>query len=232
MGSPSSDGNNALDEDRNFCDAQARAKIRMAPSAASFASMRRLYCQGVSQDESVMESVPGRTTVAGPRGRRKAGGDGRGGCGMIPFKPRDCGAGERERVNVRRLSVPVRPFALEPSELDAGAGGGGLGARGGFRFDSPPLLRVSTFMEPRLPITVCASSSVSSSSVLTPDAELEQNVRQRRVSPPLLPAFLATVRSHVVAHDNKIRGNVMRENRGGDSPGGTRLIARAPVKRR
>jgi len=194
MGSPSSDGNNALDEDRNFCDAQARAKIKMAPSAASFASMRRLYCQGVSHDESVMESIPGRMTVAGPaaRGRRKAGGEGRGGWGMIPFKPRDCGAGERERVNVRRLSVPPRPFALEPSELDAGAGGGGgLGARGGFRFDSPPLLRVSTFMEPRLPITVCASSSVSSSSVLTPDAELEQNVRQRRVPPtPLCLLFL------------------------------------------
>ena len=191
MGSPSSDGNNALDEDRNFCDAQARAKIRMAPSAASFASMRRLYCQGVSQDESVMESVPGRTTVVGPaaRGRKKAGGEGRGGGGMIPFKQRDCGAGERERVNVRRLSVPARPFALEPSELDAAAGGGGLGVRGDFRFDSPPLLRVSTFMEPRLPITVCASSSVSSSSVLTPDAELEQNVRQRRVPRPPCACF-------------------------------------------
>jgi hypothetical protein len=50
---------------------------------------------------------------------------------MIPFMPRDCGAGDRERVNVRRLSVPLRPWlALRPSELEAA--GGGLGGRGGF----------------------------------------------------------------------------------------------------
>ena len=81
MGSPSSDGNNALGEDRTFSDAQARAKIRMAPSAASFASMRSLYCQGVSHEERLMESVPGRTKVAGQaaRGRRKAVGEGGGG---------------------------------------------------------------------------------------------------------------------------------------------------------
>jgi hypothetical protein len=178
MGSPSSNGNNALDEDRNFWAAQASAKVRMAPSAAIFVSMRSAYCQDVSRDESVRESVAGRMKVGGPalRGRRKAVGEGRGGWGMIPFKPRTCGAGERERVNVRRLSVLVlaRPFALlEPSELDAG-GGVGLGTRGGFRFDSPaPPLRVSALTEPRLPITVCVSSSVFSSSVLIPDAELE-----------------------------------------------------------
>jgi len=177
MGSPSSNGNNALDEDRSFWAAQASAKVRMAPSAAIFASMRSAYCQDVSRDEIVRESVAGRTKVGGPalRGRRKAVGEGRGGWGMIPFKPRACGAGERERVNVRRLSVLARPFALlEPSELDAG-GGVGLGTRGGFRFDSPPAppLRVSALTEPRLPITVCVSSSVLSSSVLIPDAELE-----------------------------------------------------------
>jgi hypothetical protein len=148
----------------------------MALSATIFASMRSAYCQDVSRDESVRESVAGRTKVGGPalRGRRKAVGEGRGGWGMIPFKPRACGAGERERVNVRRLSVLARPFALlEPSELDAG-GGVGLGTRGGFRFDSPvPPLRVSALTEPRLPITVCVSSSVLSSSVLIPDAELE-----------------------------------------------------------
>lgn len=85
-------------------------------------------------------------------------------------------------MNVRRLSVLERPFALEPSELDAaGCGSGGLGARGGFRFVSPPLPRVvvSTLTEPRLPMTVWPSSSVSSSSVLTPDAELDQNTVQR-----------------------------------------------------
>jgi len=81
MGSPSSDGNNAPDEDRTFSDAQASAKIRMAPSAASFASMRKLYRQEVSQEERLMESVAGRTKVAGPvaRGRRKAVGEGGGG---------------------------------------------------------------------------------------------------------------------------------------------------------
>jgi hypothetical protein len=91
---------------------------------------------------------------------------------MIPFMPRDCGAGDRERVKVRRLSVPLWPWllALRPSELEAG---GGLGGGGGFRLDSPPLLRVSEkLMERRLPITVCVSPSVSSSSVLKPDAEL------------------------------------------------------------
>lgn len=78
MGSPSSDGNSALDEDRTFSDAQARAKISMAPSAASLASMRSLYCQDVSQEERLMESVPGMTKVAGPvaRGRRKEVGEG------------------------------------------------------------------------------------------------------------------------------------------------------------
>jgi hypothetical protein len=93
---------------------------------------------------------------------------------MIPFRPRPCGAGERERVNVRRLSVlPVRPFVfLDPSELDAD-GGVGVGTRGGFRFASPATtLRVSALTEPRLSITVRVSSSVSSSSVLIPDAEL------------------------------------------------------------
>lgn len=92
---------------------------------------------------------------------------------MIPFMPRDRGAGDRERVKVRRLSVPLRLLlALRPSELEAG--GGGLGGRVGFWwFVSPPLLRDSeTLMELRLPITVCASLSVSSSSVLKPDAEL------------------------------------------------------------
>jgi hypothetical protein len=91
---------------------------------------------------------------------------------MIPFMPRDCGAGDRERVKVRRLSVPLWPWlALRPSELEAG--GGGLGGGWGFRLDSPPLLRVSEkLMERRLPITVCVSPSVSSSSVLKPDAEL------------------------------------------------------------
>ena len=81
MDSPSSDGNNALEEDRTFSDAQARAKIKMTPSAASLASMRSIYCQDVSQEERLMESVPGRTKVTGPvaRGRRKAVGEGRGG---------------------------------------------------------------------------------------------------------------------------------------------------------
>jgi hypothetical protein len=81
MDSPSSDGNNALEEDRTFSDAQARAKIKMAPSAASLASMRSLYCQFVNQEERLMERVPGRTKGAGPvaRGRRKAVGEGRGG---------------------------------------------------------------------------------------------------------------------------------------------------------
>jgi hypothetical protein len=187
MGSRSSDGNIALGEDRNFFEAQASAKIRMAPSAASFASMRSEYCQGVRKGESVTESVPGRTKLAGPalRGRRKAVGEGRGGgWGMIPFNPRDRGAGERERVNVRRLSVPVpapavaRPLALglEPSELDAR--GGGVGTRGDLWLVSPPplmLTRASTLMEPRRPMTVCTSSSVSSSSVLKPDAELSES---------------------------------------------------------
>lgn len=104
-------------------------------------------------------------------------------------------------MNVRRLSVLERPFALEPSELDAG-GGGGLGTRGGFRFVSPPLPRVvSTLMELRLPITVCASSSVSSSSVLKPDAELDQNMRQRTQLHSRF--FLAILAQQVVAHDKK-----------------------------
>ncbi len=92
---------------------------------------------------------------------------------MSPFLPRDRGAGDRERVKVRRLSVPLLWLALKPSELETG--GCGLGARGGFQFVSPPLLRVSETlmeMEPRLPTTVCDSSSVSSPSVLNPDAEL------------------------------------------------------------
>jgi hypothetical protein len=119
-----------------------------------------------------METIPGRTKIAGPamRGRRKAVGEGGGGWGMIP---RDCGAGDRERVKVRRLSVPLRLWlGLRPSELEAR--GGGLGARVAFRFVSPPPLRVSVTltMEPRLPVTVCESSSVSSSSVLKPDAGL------------------------------------------------------------
>jgi hypothetical protein len=83
MDSPSSDGNNALEEDRIFSDAQARANIKMTPSAANLASMRSIYCQGVSQDERLMESIPGRTKVAGPlpvaRGREKVVGEGRGG---------------------------------------------------------------------------------------------------------------------------------------------------------
>lgn len=93
---------------------------------------------------------------------------------MIPFKPREFGAGERERVKVRRLRVLVRPLALalEPSELEAG--GAGLGARGGFRLASAPPLRDSTLTEPRLPTTVRVSSSVSSSSVLIPDAEPDE----------------------------------------------------------
>lgn len=106
---------------------------------------------------------------------------------MIPFMRRDCGAGERERVKVRRLSVPVRLWlALRPSELEAR--GGGLGARGAFRFVSPPPLRVSATltMEPRLPITVCESSSVSSSSVLKPDAGLTKWVSERHLQPRLL----------------------------------------------
>lgn len=200
MGSPSSNGNNALDEDRSFCDAQASAKIKRVPSAACFASMQSLYCQVVIQGESVIESVPGRTQVGGPalRGRRKAVGEGSGGGGVIPFiKPRDCGAGERERVKGRRLSVPVRLLALEPSELEAG--GGGLGGRGDFRFVSPPLLRVSTLMEPRLPTTVCASSSVSSSSVLKPDAELAKLVSETRHTPLVSRPSVVNVR--IESHD-------------------------------
>jgi hypothetical protein len=130
--------------------------------------------------------------MAGPtmRGRRKAVGEGGGGWGMIPFMPRDCGAGERERVKVRRLSVPVRPLlAFRPSELWADSAG--LGARGTFRLVSPPLLRVSTtLVEPRLPITVCESLSVSSSSVLKPDAELTN-----RSATPSSSPLLAAVRS-------------------------------------
>ena len=186
MGSPSSDGK-ALGKYCNFCAAHASANIRIAPSAASFASMRSLYSQGDIQKESFMESVPGRRTkLAGPilRVRRKPVGEGGPGWGMIPFKPRERGAGERERVNVRRLSVLVRLLTLEPSELEASSGG--LGARGDFGFVSPPPLRVSAFMEPRLSITVCVSSSVSSSSVLILDAELAN------ASAPVSPLFLTT----------------------------------------
>ena len=106
---------------------------------------------------------------------------------MIPLKPRDGGAGDRERVKVRRLRVPVRArLALRPSELEAG--GGGLGGRTGFPFVSPPLLRASdAFMEPRLPITVCVSSSVSSSSVLKPDAELTNALVNVNTPPFSLP---------------------------------------------
>ena len=134
--------------------------------------MQNLYCQGVNQMEMVIENVAGRTKQVGPtlRGRRKTVGEGGLGWGTIPFKPRDPGAGERERVKARRLSVLVRPLTLEPSELEAGAIG--LGARGGFRLASAPPLRDSVLTEPRLPITVRVSSSVSSSSVHTPDAEL------------------------------------------------------------
>jgi hypothetical protein len=112
---------------------------------------------------------------------------------MIPFMPRDCGAGDRERVKVRRLSVPVRPWlALRPSELEAA--GGGLGGRRGFLFVSPPLLRVSeTLMELRLPMTVCESPSVSSSSVLNPDAELTN--ASARCQQYALFCVIATVRS-------------------------------------
>jgi hypothetical protein len=187
----------------------------MAPSAACLASMRSLYCQGTIREDSVMDRVAGRTKVAGAaaRGRRNEVGEGRGGWGMIPFKPRACGAGERERVKVRRLSVPVRPLALEPSELDARGGGGGLGTRGGFRV-SPPPLRASTLMEPRLPMTVCESSSVSSSSVLKPDPELSKWRQQQYQSPfhsqpsdindPLSTKFLGDGR----ARDRKMRSNV------------------------
>lgn len=161
-----------LEDVCNFCAAEASANTRMTPSAACFASMQNLYCQGVIQKEIVRENVPGRINPVGPtlRGRRNTVGEGGLGWGMIPFKPRDIGAGERERVKVRRLRVLVRLFTLEPSELEAG--GTGLGARGGFRLASAPPLRGSMLTEPRLPITVRVSSSVSSSSVLIPDAEL------------------------------------------------------------
>ena len=113
---------------------------------------------------------------------------------MIPFMPRDCGAGDRERVKVRRLSVPVWPWlALRPSELEAA--GGGLGGRKGFLFVSPPLLRASeTLMEPRLPMTVHESPSVSSSSVLKPDAELTNASARCQQYTPFF-ASPATVRS-------------------------------------
>ena len=134
--------------------------------------MQNLYCQGVIQMEMVTENVPGKTKPVGPtlRGRRKTVGEGGLGWGAIPFKLRDPGIGERERVNGRRLRVLVRPLILEPSELEAGSIG--LGARGDFRLASAAQLRDSALTEPRLPITVCVSSSVSSSSVLIPDAEL------------------------------------------------------------
>jgi hypothetical protein len=120
--------------------------------------------------EIVAENAPGRTKPVSSTLRRRTVGEGGLGWGMIPFKPRDPGAGERERVKVRRLRVLVRLLTLEPSEPEAG--GTGLGARGGFRLASAPPLRDSMLTEPRLPTTVCASSSVSSSSVLIPDAEL------------------------------------------------------------
>jgi hypothetical protein len=173
MDSPSSANDLTLDRNCNFCSAHASADIRSALSATWFASMRSLYSQGIVQRESLMDSVPGRTKLAGPalRVRRKeAVGDGGVGWGMSPFKPRECGAGERERVNVRRLMVLVWLLTLDPSELEAGCTG--LGARGGFPFVSLPPLRVSALIEPRLSITVCVSSSVSSSSALIPDAEL------------------------------------------------------------
>ena len=166
-------GDDVLEDDRNFCAAEASANTSMTPSAACFASMQNLYCQGVIQMEMVTENVAGRTKPVGPtlRGRRKTVGEGGLGWGTIPFKPTDPGAGEREGVKVRRLRVLVRPLTLEPSELEAG--GIGLGARGDFRLASAPPLRDSVLTEPRLPITVCVSSSVSSSSVHIPDAELE-----------------------------------------------------------
>jgi hypothetical protein len=115
---------------------------------------------GDMQKESVEESALGRTKIAGliPRWRRNAVGEARGGWGMIPFMPRDHSAGDRERVKVLRLSVPARPLSgLRPSELEAA--GSGLGGRGDFLFDFPPLLHNSeTLMGPRLPITVCESS--------------------------------------------------------------------------
>lgn len=163
-------GGDVLEDDRNFCATEASANTRMIPSVACFASMENLYCQGVNQMEVVTENVPGRTKPVGPTLRGRTVGEGGLGWGMIPFKPRDPGAGERERVKVRRLRVLVRPLTLAPSELEAG--GTGLGARGGFRLASAPPLRDSTLTEPRLPITVCVSSSVSSSSVHIPDAEL------------------------------------------------------------
>jgi hypothetical protein len=131
-----------------------------------------------------MESVPGRTIPAGPalRARKKEVGEGGTGWGMMP---RERGAGERERVNVRRLRVLVRPFTLEPSELEAR--GEGLGTRGDLTFISPPPLRVSALIEPRLSITVRASSSVSSSSVLILDAELEIYYQHLMLSIPLSP---------------------------------------------
>jgi hypothetical protein len=47
-------------------------------------------------------------------------GEAREGLGMIPFMPRDRSAGDRERVKVRRLSVPAWPLSgLRPSELEA-----------------------------------------------------------------------------------------------------------------
>jgi hypothetical protein len=146
-----------------------------------------------------METVPGRTKTAGPamRGRRKAVGEGGGGWGMIPFMPRDCGAGERERVKGRRLSVPLRLWlGLRPSELEAR--GGGLGARGAFRFVSPQPLRgsVTLVIEPRLPITVCESSSVSSSSVLKPDAGLIKWVSECRPQPHPFFFFLVSRDRH------------------------------------
>lgn len=148
-------------------------------------------------------------------------------------------------MKVRRLSVPVRAMlALRPSELEAG--GGGLGGRRGFRFVSPPLLRVSdTFMEPRLPITVCVSSSVSSSSVLKPDAELTNALANVNTPPFSLPrdrqkikkssarsalSVFGRNRGVNVANDSKIRGEcdwALGENE--NSPRGTRLITRAPI---
>jgi hypothetical protein len=91
MGSPTSDGK-ALEEDSSFCVVQASADIRIAPSAACFASIESLYSQCVIQRGIFMESVPGRTKPAGIvlRLRRKAVvGEGGAGWGMIPFKPRE-----------------------------------------------------------------------------------------------------------------------------------------------
>ena len=198
--------------------------------------MQNLYCQGVIQMEMVTENAPGRTKLVGPtlRGRRKTVGDGGLGWGAIPFKPRDPGAGERERVKVRRLRVLVRPLTLEPSELEGG--GIGLGSRGDFRLASVPPLRDSVLTEPRLPMTVCVSSSVSSSSVLAPDAELVNTLEwvPRTVSlnatrnECLREVQGMTLHQHLLSTQMKKREErEMELSR--NSLGRTRLVTRAPI---